>query len=88
MIKKYVCILIEIDIKKLKRIRVKVLINKKIPQLDEEILNKKIILLYTKLNNDIQNIIDSVKHKKASQRGLITYIGLTLSEARKEWIIL
>ena len=81
LIKKYVSIFIEIDIKYLKKVRVKILINNRISPTEYEILSKKISALYTKINKDIQDIIDSIKNRTSNQRGIIQYVGIEKREA-------
>lgn len=80
ILKKYCCILIEIDIKKLQRIRLKILIKKNILDSDLKIYREKILKAGQKIVGDIDKIIDSIKNKTANTRGLIKYEGIKTRE--------
>lgn len=81
LIKKYVCVFIEIDIKYLKKVRLKVFIKNKISEDDENELKKYIDFFYNKISKDLEDIILAVKDKYSSPRGLITYVGIKKNEA-------
>ena len=73
ILKKHCCILIEIDIKRLKKIRLKILLKKDIPDSNLWIYKEKILKAG-------QKIIDTIKNKTAHTRGLIKYEGIKTRE--------
>lgn len=79
-LKKYCSLFIEIDIKKLQKIKFKILLKKTMT--DEELKKYKssIISAGEKIIKDIKEIIDSIRNRESSNRGLIKFEGIKTKE--------
>ena len=79
-LKKYCSIFIEIDIKKLEKIKFKILLKKTITAFEFKKYKSNIISAGEKIIKDIKEIIDSIKNRESSIRGLVKYEGIKTKE--------